>query len=31
MTLATHGGGCTLLDARPWSEVRPIVSPEVHS
>ena len=31
MSLATHSGGCTLLDARPWSEVRPNVSPQVHS
>ncbi len=22
MALATHGGGCTLLEVRPWSEVR---------
>jgi len=22
MALATHGAGCTLLEARPWSEVR---------
>jgi flagellar biogenesis protein FliO len=28
MALATHGGGCTLLEARAWSELRPIVSPE---
>ena len=23
MALATHAGGCTLLDARPWREIRP--------
>ena len=23
MALATHGSGCTLLEARPWNEVRP--------
>ena len=28
MALATHGGGCTLLEARPWSEVRPVSPPE---
>src|SRR5689334_2894805 len=22
MALATHGGGCTLLEARPWAEVQ---------
>jgi len=22
MTLATHSSGCTLLEARPWSEVK---------
>ena len=25
LALATHSGGCTLLEARPWSEVRPEV------
>jgi flagellar biogenesis protein FliO len=28
MALATHGGGCTLLEARPWSEVRQGSAPE---
>ncbi|HTM49334.1 MAG TPA: flagellar biosynthetic protein FliO [Bryobacteraceae bacterium] len=23
MALATHGGGCTLLETRPWREIRP--------
>ena len=31
MALETHGGGCTLLEARPWSELQPIVSPEVRT
>ena len=29
--LATHNGGCTLLEARPWSDVRPSVAPEVQA
>ena len=29
VALATHGGGCTLLEARPWSEIRQGVPPEV--
>ena len=29
MALATHSGGCTLIDTRPWSEVRPPAAPEV--
>ena len=27
LALATHSGGCTLLDTRPWGEVRPEVQP----
>jgi flagellar biosynthetic protein FliO len=30
MALATHGGGCTLLEARPWHEMRS-AAPEVRS
>jgi flagellar biogenesis protein FliO len=29
--LATHSGGCTLLEARPWSEVRQSAEPEVQA
>src|SRR5947209_5216054 len=29
MALATHGGGCTLLEVRPWNEVRQTTAPEV--
>ena len=29
LALATHSGGCTLLEARPWSEVRR--APEVQA
>ena len=29
--LATHNGGCTLLEARPWSEVRQSAAPEVQA
>jgi len=29
MALATHNGGCTLLDARAWSELRKEAAPEV--
>jgi flagellar biogenesis protein FliO len=28
MALATHGAGCTLLEARPWSELRDDLKPE---
>ena len=28
LALATHGGGCTMLEARPWSELRQSVPPE---
>jgi flagellar biogenesis protein FliO len=28
LALATHGGGCTLLEARPWSDVRQGGAPE---
>jgi flagellar biogenesis protein FliO len=31
LALATHSGGCTLLEARPWSEVRQPVAPEVEA
>jgi flagellar biogenesis protein FliO len=32
LALATHSsGGCTLLEARPWSEVRPSAAPEVQA
>jgi flagellar biogenesis protein FliO len=31
LALATHGTGCTLLEARPWSELRQTAAPEVHS
>ena len=27
LALATHSGGCTLLDTRPWAEVRPKLAP----
>ena len=29
IALATHAGGCTLLDTRPWAEVRQSVATEV--
>jgi flagellar biogenesis protein FliO len=29
LALATHNGGCTLLEARPWSDVRQSAAPEV--
>ena len=28
LALATHGGGCTLLEARPWTGVRQGSAPE---
>lgn len=28
MALATHAGGCTLLETRPWSELRQGSAPE---
>jgi flagellar biogenesis protein FliO len=28
MALTTHGGGCTLLEARPWNDVRQGSIPE---
>ena len=31
LALATHSGGCTLLEARPWSEVRQSAAPEVQA
>jgi flagellar biogenesis protein FliO len=31
IAVATHNGGCTVIDTRPWSEVRPSVSAEVSS
>ena len=31
MALATHGAGCTLLEARPWNELRQAAAPEVRS
>jgi flagellar biogenesis protein FliO len=31
MALATHNGGCTVIDSRPWSEVRPPGAPGVSS
>jgi flagellar biogenesis protein FliO len=31
MALATHGSGCTLLEARPWSELRDALKPEARS
>ena len=29
LALATHNGGCTLLEARPWSDVQQSAPPEV--
>ena len=29
LALATHNGGCTLLEARPWIDVRQSSEPEV--
>jgi flagellar biogenesis protein FliO len=29
LALTTHNGGCTLLEARPWSDIRPAAAPEV--
>jgi len=29
LALATHAAGCTLLEARPWSELQQAVKPEV--
>jgi flagellar biogenesis protein FliO len=29
--LATHSGGCTLLEARPWSDVRKSAESEVQA
>jgi flagellar biogenesis protein FliO len=31
IALATHSGGCTLLETRPWDEVRQKASPEVQT
>jgi hypothetical protein len=31
LALATHSGGCTLLESRPWSEVRQSAAPEVQA
>ena len=31
LALATHNGGCTLLEARPWSDVKQSVPPEVQA
>ena len=31
MALATHAGGCTLIDTRPWSELRSSAAPEAGS
>jgi flagellar biogenesis protein FliO len=31
MALATHSGGCTLLDTLPWAEIRQAIQPEVRS
>jgi flagellar biogenesis protein FliO len=31
LALATHNGGCTLLEARPWSDLRPASPPEVQA
>jgi flagellar biogenesis protein FliO len=31
LALATHGSGCTLLEARPWSELPPGAQREVRS
>jgi flagellar biogenesis protein FliO len=28
MALTTHGGGCTLLETRPWNDVRQGTTPE---
>ena len=29
LALATHNAGCTLLEARPWSDLQTSASPEV--
>ena len=31
MALATHSGGCTLLEARPWTELQKSLPAEVNS
>ena len=31
LALATHNGGCTLLEARPYSDVRQAAPPEVQA
>jgi flagellar biogenesis protein FliO len=31
LAVATHNGGCTLLEARPWSDIRPNAAPEEHA
>jgi flagellar biogenesis protein FliO len=31
MALETHNGGCTLLETRPWGELRQCIPPEVRS
>jgi flagellar biogenesis protein FliO len=31
MALATHSAGCTLLEARPWTELLKSIPPEVGS
>ena len=31
MALATHSGGCTLLEARPWTELQKSLPAEVSS
>lgn len=31
LALATHSGGCTLLEARPWAELSRAVPPEARS
>ena len=31
MALATHSAGCTLLEARPWTELQKSIPPEVGS
>ena len=31
LALATHNGGCTLLEARPWSDIQQSATPEVQA
>jgi flagellar biogenesis protein FliO len=31
LALATHHGGCTVLEARPWSDLRQPAPPEVQA